>query len=133
MISSLDGDNVSAEIRSQEQTQRLDGVGYLGLAPGQTQLGELLVWLEHDHVWAEYHAGFLLLVVVDLYGGVVGDSECDDLGLVTFAGGAGWSSCRQNTEYITGFSTLRTTMELMGLVTATLGTMVRPPPLLPTT
>ena len=53
------------------------------------ELGELFVWLQHHQLGAKHHPGLLLLVVVDLDGGVVGHSEGDDLGLVSLHAGAG--------------------------------------------
>ena len=83
MVRSLDGNNISAEVRSEEKAEGLDGVGLLGLPSRETQLRELLVRLQHDHVRAKYHASLLLLVVVDLNRCVVGYSKRDDPGLVT--------------------------------------------------
>lgn len=45
MIRSLNGDDVGAEVRPQQETQGLDGVGPLGLPSRETELCELLVWL----------------------------------------------------------------------------------------
>lgn len=86
MVRSLDRDDVRAKVGSQEKAERLDGVGPLGLASGEAELSELLVWLQHDHVGAKNHPSLLLLVVVYLHGCVVWDSECDDLSLVPLCG-----------------------------------------------
>ncbi len=83
MVRSFDGNDIRAEVWTQQQAQRLDSVGSLRLASGETQLSELLVWLQHDHVRAKHHARFLLLVVVDLHRSVVRDTECDHLSLVS--------------------------------------------------
>ena len=93
MIRRLNSDDVSTEIRPQQQAQSLNDIGSLRLPSREAELGELLVWLEHDEVGAEHHASRLLLVVVDLDGSIVGDSECDDLRLVTLYTGS-WTSCR---------------------------------------
>ena len=85
MVGGFDGDDIRAEIWPQEEAEGLDGVGTFWLPPGETQLSELLVRLQHDHVWTEDDAGLLLLVVVDLDGSIVGHTEGDHLGLVTFA------------------------------------------------
>lgn len=83
VVGGLDGDDIRAEVGPQEQTQRLDGVWSLGLPSRQAQLSELLVGLQHDHVWPKHHPSLLLLVVVDLDSSVVRDSEGDHFGLVT--------------------------------------------------
>lgn len=83
MIRGLNGDDVSAEIRTQEQAESLDGVGFLWLASREAQLGELFVRFQHDHVRSKDDPGLLLLVVVDLYCGIVRYTERDHLGLVT--------------------------------------------------
>ena len=75
VVGGLDGDDVGAEVRTQQQAERLDGVGLLGLAAGQGQQRELLVGAKHDQLGAEHDAGLLLLVVVDLHGGVVRHAE----------------------------------------------------------
>ena len=82
MVRGLDGDDIGAEIRPQQQTQSFDDVGSLGLASGETELSELLVRLQHDQVRSKHHTRRLLLVVVDLDGRVVGNSERDDFGFV---------------------------------------------------
>ena len=92
VVRRLDGDDIGAEVRSQEQAERLDGVGSFGLSSGETQLRELLVRLQHHHVRAKDHASLLLLVVVYLDSGVVRDSERDHLGLVTLDGSSGGTS-----------------------------------------
>ena len=92
VVRRLDGDDIGAEVRSQEQAERLDGVGSFGLSSGETQLRELLVRLQHHHVRAKHHASLLLLVVIYLDSGVVRDSERDHLGLVTLDGSSGGTS-----------------------------------------
>ena len=82
MVRRLDGDDVGAEIWSQEEAEGLDDVGSLGLPAGQRELGELLIGLQHDQVGTKHHTGRLLLVVIDLNCRVVGDTECDDPRLV---------------------------------------------------
>ena len=83
VVRGLDGDDVGAEVWPQKQAQGLDGVGLLGLASRQTQLGELLVWHQHDHVRAKHDASLLLLVVVDLNSCIVRHAVRDDFGLVS--------------------------------------------------
>ena len=87
MIRSLYGDDVGAEVRPQQETQGLDGVGAFGLPSGETELCELLVWLQHHHVRAKHNACLFLLVVVNLDCCVVGHSESDDLCLVALGSG----------------------------------------------
>lgn len=90
MVRCLNGDDISAEIWSQKETKGLDGVGFLGLASRETELSELLVWLQHHHVWTKYHSSFLLLVVVDLYGSIMWHSESNHLCLISL----GWRPTR---------------------------------------
>ena len=87
MVRRLYGDDVSTEVRPEEKTECLDGVGSLGLASRQTKLSKLLIRFEHDHVRAKHHAGLLLFVVVDLDSCVVRDSVGDHLGLVSLVPG----------------------------------------------
>ena len=96
MVRCLYGDNVCAEVRTQEQAQSFDGVRLLGFTPGEAELGELFVRLQHNHVGTEHDTSLLLLVVVDLYGGIVGDTEGYDPRLVALGSGCGsWATCRQ--------------------------------------
>ena len=97
MVRGLYGDDVSAEVGPEEKTQGLDDIGSFRLPPREAELGELLVWLQHDQVGPEYHSGGLLLVVVDLDSCIVGDSEGDDLCLVTLqtGTGTGWGGGRR--------------------------------------
>ena len=53
MVSCLYGDDVGAEVRTQQQAQGLDDVGPLGLPAREAQLGELLVWAQHHKLWAK--------------------------------------------------------------------------------
>ena len=82
VIRSLDGDDVGAEVRAEQEAEGLDDVGSLGLPTRETQLCELFIWLQHHKVWAKHHPGRLLLVVVDLDRCIVGHTEADDFGLV---------------------------------------------------
>lgn len=84
MVRSLNGDDICAEVRSQEQAERLDGVGAFRLSSGETELRELLIGLQHHHIWAKHHTSLLLLIVVYLDSGIVRDSESNHPGLVTF-------------------------------------------------
>ena len=93
MIRRFNSDDVGTEIRPQQQAQSLNDIRSLRLPSREAELGELFVWLEHDEVGAEHHASRLLLVVIDLDGSIVGDSEGDDLCLVTLYTGS-WTSCR---------------------------------------
>lgn len=83
MIRCLYGDDIGAEIRTQQQTEGFDSVGSLWFASGQAELCELLIWLQHDHVGPKDNTGLLLFVVIDLYGSIVGNSEGDHFGLIT--------------------------------------------------
>jgi len=92
VVGGLNGDDVGAEVWPQKQAQGLDGVGSLGLAPGQTELSKLLVRHQHDHVRAKHDACLLLLVVVDLNRCVMRHSVSDHLGLVSLGRSpAAWS------------------------------------------
>ena len=53
VVSRFYGDDVGAEVRSEEEAEGLDDVGALGLTPRQAQLGELFVWAEHDQLWSK--------------------------------------------------------------------------------
>ena len=55
MVCCLYGDDVSEEVRPQEQTDGLDDVSPLGLIPRQGQHCKLLVWSQHHHLWAKHH------------------------------------------------------------------------------
>ena len=85
MVGSFDGDDIRAEIRSQEKAEGLDGIGPLWLPSRETQLRKLLVGLQHDHIGTKDDASLLLLVVVDLDGSIVGHTEGNHLGFVTLA------------------------------------------------
>ena len=82
MIRSLNGDDVGAEVRPEKKTQSLDGVWLLRLAPGEAELCELFVWLQHHHVRSKHHPRLLLLVVIDVDSCIVGHAEGDHPGLV---------------------------------------------------
>ncbi len=96
MVGGFNGDDIRAEVRSQEETERLDGVGSFWLPSGETQLRELLVRLQHDHVGTEHNPSLFLLVVVYLDGSIVRHSEGDHLGLVALGscGGTG-AGCKR--------------------------------------
>ena len=83
MVRGLNGDDVGTEVGPQEEAEGLDDIGSLGLPAGERQLSELLVRLQHDEVRPEHDARRLLFVIVDLHGGVVRDSEGDDLRFVS--------------------------------------------------
>ena len=84
------GDDVGAEVGSEEKAKSLNCVRLLWLASRETQLGELFVWFEHNHVRSEDNPGLLLFVVIDLDTCVVRNAEGDDPGLVTLDASA-WS------------------------------------------
>eukprot|EP00732_Lithocolla_globosa_P002279 Lithocolla_globosa_v1_NODE_1449_length_2569_cov_1158.698886.p2 type:complete len:236 gc:universal NODE_1449_length_2569_cov_1158.698886:1650-943(-) len=94
MVRSLDGDDVGAEVGAEQQAQRADLVGALGLASRQVEKRELFVGLQHHKLGTKFNTCFLLLVIVDLDGGVVGDTEADHTCLVTcLLGGCFASTC----------------------------------------
>ena len=78
VVRGLNGDDVGTEVGPQEEAEGLDDIRPLGFPAGERQLSELLVRLQHDEVGPEHDTCRLLFVVVDLHGGVVRDSECDD-------------------------------------------------------
>ena len=84
MVRGLDGNDVSAKVRAEKKTEGLDDIGSLGLSPREAQLCKLLVWLQHHKVWPKHNPRRLLLVVVDLDSCIVGHTETDHLGLVSF-------------------------------------------------
>ena len=81
------GEGTTRTNRSEQEAQRLDLVGALGLAAREGQERELLVGSQHHKLGAKDNACLLLLVVVDLNGGIVGHAEDDDTGLVAGLGG----------------------------------------------
>ncbi len=87
MVRGFYGDDIGAEVRPEEEAERLDHVRPLGLPARQAELRELLVWLQHDQLWTKDDPGLLLFVVVDLNGCVVGNSERHLLSLVALPGG----------------------------------------------
>ena len=89
MVRCLYGDDIRAEVWPKQQAQSLDGVRLLGLASREAELGELLVRLQHHHVWSKHHTSLLLFVVIDLNGSVVGDTEGHDPCLVTLGSRSG--------------------------------------------
>ncbi len=91
MVRGLYGDDVSAEVWPEQQTQSLDSVGSLGLASRETELSELLIRFQHDHVRAKHNTSFLLLVVIDLDCCIMRHSIDDHLGLVSLQVGTGTS------------------------------------------
>lgn len=93
MVRGLNGNDVSAKVRAKEETEGLDDIGSLGLPPREAQLCKLLVWLQHHKVWSKHNPRCLLLVIVDLDSCVVGHTETDYLGLVSF-----YSSTRASWE-----------------------------------
>ena len=87
MVGGFYGDDVCAEVWPQQEAEGLDGIWPFWLSSGETELSELLVRLQHDHVRTEHHPSLLLLVVVDLNSSVVRHSKGDHPGLVTLGSG----------------------------------------------
>ena len=98
VVRCLYGDDVCAEVRPEEKTESFDGVWFLGLASRETELSELFVRLQHDHVGSEHHASLLLFVVVDLDGCVVGYTERYHTSLVALDGGRTRSTTWRTTQ-----------------------------------
>lgn len=92
MVGRLYGDDIGAEVRSQEEHKGLDHVGLLGFAPREAQLGELLIRVQHDQFRAKDHSSLLLLVVIDLDSCVVRNSEGDQLCLVSLSTTCCWAT-----------------------------------------
>ena len=83
MISRLYGDDVSAEIWPQQETEGFNHIWSLWLATRKIELGELFVRSQHHQLWTKHNMSCFLLVVVDLYGCIVGYSEGDNLRLLS--------------------------------------------------
>ena len=90
MVGCLNGDDIGAEVRSQEEHKGLNNIRLFGFATREAQLGELLVRVQHDQFGAKDHSSLLLLVVIDLDGCVVRNSEGDQLCLVSFGTSCCW-------------------------------------------
>ena len=56
MVGRLHDDDVRTEVGSQQQTQGFDHVGLLWFASRETELCELLIWSQHNQLWAEYNS-----------------------------------------------------------------------------
>lgn len=83
MVRGLDNNNVSHEIRAEEEGERLDDVGTLGNITREGIHGELLIGTKHDKIRTENDTSLLGLEIEDLNGGVVGSAVSDDASLVT--------------------------------------------------
>ena len=55
MIGSFHGDDVTAKVRSEEQTDASDDVGFFGLPTGQTQHSELFIRTQHHQIGSKHN------------------------------------------------------------------------------
>ena len=56
MVSSLNNDDVRAEVWAEQQTQGFDNIGFLGFSSWQTQLSELFIWTQHHQLRTKHNS-----------------------------------------------------------------------------
>lgn len=83
MVSRFHGDDVGTEVRTKEQAEGANLVGPLGFPARERELSELLIRSQHHHLGAKHNSGLLIFIIINLYRGIVGDPERDDLIFVT--------------------------------------------------
>ena len=56
MVTGLNYNDISTEVRAEEEAEGATHIGPLRLAPGERQLGELLIRVQHHKVRAKRHS-----------------------------------------------------------------------------